>query len=1269
MKKNMATAAEYTADQLNYYRICFVATDILVEGLRSIFKQEWDKRYKATLGEWKDEPCNGLDFYNAESPRNQRRNANLLATMINGDTTEWDCTMLFYAILYSDCIGPGLSTVVQSNVDDLRRFRNEEFAHMPQGKLSDADFQNAMGKVHTAFQGLALPTLQIQDVINQTTFPTEELRDILKKVEDLQKELQKTEKQKQGLEDKLNEKEEHLKGIEHQLHEKEKEKQVLEDQLQNDMSPFCILPPKPSHDIAGRSNEVVYITKQLKELKEANENKLSYLYISGNPGSGKSQLAGLVAKRFFDDAQKDPSTTTFVMTLYAESQDTLLESYFSFARQLKCPEYTVTNILQSKDLKTDEKIAHLKTLISAKLECYTSWLLVADNVKSISRMHVDLLEAGNEQWARGQLLITTQDTASIPLPSSFIQHISVKKGMEPDDAISLLAILSGIDDTDMGKVVAQALDYQPLALASAATYVRQLRQSKITSNFGWYDYLEKLERGQRLTTETILAETNPSYPKSMTAATTLAVKETMASDNVINHTFSFLSLCAPQPLSLDIVINYILNADEEIEDKEMIITRIQRCSLLLLEEEDSVVYIGVHQVVRDVVWTMMKDFPESVHHKAVNGAVTAFDQFIDNTLPENQWLDTDTVTQTKRISPHLRAFNISIENLVPKASIPQVIKTGMLKLGRTCQNHCDFNAAKTYYEYSLTIFLERKGPEHVDVAKIYSYLGSVHESLSDFEQAKNYHNQALNIYLIKLGPEHIRVANGFSFLGNAHEALGDFRQAKEYYHQALNIYLKELGAGHVHVATTYSNLGSVCNALGDFEQAKEYHHRDLNIRLKKVGPDHVDVATIYSHLGSVSNALGDFEQSKIYHQRALNIRLKKLGNEHVDVANTYSQLGSVYKALSDFEQAKKYHHLALNIHLKKLGPEHVDVANTYSNLGSFHYALGDFEHSKQYHHCALNIRLKKLGPEHADVANTYSNLGSVYKALNDFNRANDYYHCALNIHLKKLGPEHVDVATTYSNLGSFYYALGDFEQSKKYHYRALNIRLKKLGPEHVHVANTYGNLGSVSNALGDFEQAKEYHNYALKIRLKTLGPDHVYVATTYSKLGSVYAALNDFEQAKEYHRRDLAISLKRLGPEHVDVATTYSHLGSVSSALGDFEQAKEYHHRALNIRLRRLGPEHVDVATTYTHLGSIFNALGDFEQAKEYHHRAISIRTKKLGPEHVHVATTFCNLDSVYAALGDFERGEECHDHALDFRRKKFGTQHVDVPTTLDSRE
>ena len=86
----------YSEEQLNYFRVCHIATDILPQALRLLFKQEWDNHYKATLGEWKDTPHNGLDFKNGESLANQRRNARMLATMVNG---RQGAMGLYYALL------------------------------------------------------------------------------------------------------------------------------------------------------------------------------------------------------------------------------------------------------------------------------------------------------------------------------------------------------------------------------------------------------------------------------------------------------------------------------------------------------------------------------------------------------------------------------------------------------------------------------------------------------------------------------------------------------------------------------------------------------------------------------------------------------------------------------------------------------------------------------------------------------------------------------------------------------------------------------------------------------------------------------------------------------------------------------------------------------------------------------------------------------------------------------------------------------------------
>ena len=1191
----MALSKEYTKEQLNYFRICYVTTDILTEGLREIFKQEWDKQYKSTKGEWKDEPRNGLDFYNGESPKNQRRNAHLLVTMQNGSREEWDCTMLFYSILFSDSVGGSLNATVRKHVDDLRNFRNQEFAHMAQGSLSQTDFQRAISKVEVAFRALGLPTGEIQDIKNQNTFATEELQKILKKVDNLKKEVQ-----------------------------------VLEDQLQKETPSFCILPPKPSHDIGGRDREVSKTAQELRELKESNDNRLSFLYISGNPGSGKSQLAGLVAKRFFDEFKEKPDSSSFVMTLNAASQDSLLESYASFARHLKCPDHSVMETLNSKDLNVEEKITNLKMLVAVKVSCYTSWLMVVDNVTTMSSVFVHLPQSGNEAWARGQLLITTQETKSVPLKSSFVYHISVSKGMESDDACSLLATLSGIQDSELVREVAKKLDYQPLALAGAANLVKEIRQDKVSRHFRWHEYLKMLEEGRRENTEDRLAYTSLVYPISMTKAINLAVERLMRSDKLVKHLFILLSLCAPEQLPVDVAISYITNVHKNFDerDKELIRMSLRRCSLLLFQDDQDGDFIRVHQVVHDAIKIMLSTCPENQTPQVLNGVIETFSNFIDSVPPMKRRSD------TRHVVPHLKALTMATNKAFVKENMFQIncrdVAEKCKNLAHICQMHCEFNTAKTYLQHSLTINLEKHGSEHVNIAESYHNLASIHQDLSDFEQAKEYQQRALEIQLNKLGQEHVDVAASYHTLASINQDLGDFEQAKQYQQRALAIHLDKLGPQHVNVAAGYHNLASIYKALGDYEQAKEYQQRSLAIILDKLGPEDVIVAASFHNLASIYKALGDFEQAKEYHERALENELDKLGPEHVNVAVSYHNLASIYQELGDFKQAKEYHERALEIRLDKFGPEHVKVAASYHNLASIYQNLSKFEQAKEYQQRALQIRLDKLGPEHVSVAASFHNLASTYQELGDFEEAKQYHQRALEIRLDKFGPEHVNVAASYHNLASIYQDLGDFEQAKEYQQRSLGIRLDKLGPEHVKVAASYHNLASIYQALGDFEQANEYQQRALQIRLDKLGPEHVSVAASYHKLASIYQDLGDFEQAKEYQQRALAIQLDKLGPGHVNVAASYHNLASIYQALGDFEQAKEYQQRALQIRMDKLGPEHVSVAASYHKLASIYQDLGDFEQAKEYQQRALAIQLDKLGPDHVNVATSYQNLASIY---------------------------------------
>ena len=1046
----MALSKEYTSEQLNFFRVCYVTTDVLADGLREIFKQEWDKLYKTTKGEWKDEPRNGMDFYNGESPRSQRRNAHLLATMKNGNRGEWDCTMLFYAILYSDSVRPHLAPTVRKNVDDLRNFRNAQFAHITQGRLSDMDFQNAIGKVDVAFQALGLTTEKIQEIKNQATFPTEQLLKTLKN-----------------------------------LQEKENQRQVLADQLHKEVPLFCILPPKPAHDIGSRDREVAKIAQQLKELKKANYNRLSYSYISGNPGSGKSQLAGLVAQRFFHEQVKEmPDASSFVMTLNAASPDSLLESYTNFARQLKCPDYSVMQILSSKEWSIDNKIANLKTLVGAKISNYTSWLIVVDNVTTLSSVHVYLPQSGNEAWARGQLLITTQDTTSIPLESSLVNHISVSKGMEPDDASCLLAKLSGIADGELGLEVARKLDYQPLALAGAAVFVKSIRQDKIKRHFGWDEYLKLLEKGKRETTEHTLADKNSAYPNTMTKAITLAVETQVKSDKFVKDLFSLLSICAQQPLNVNVAINYIAKANEHFdeEDKDLIHMTFRRCSLLLLEEQKDGTFIRVHQVVHDAIKSVMSGYQGSQTSEIVSAAVASFNQFIVEIPPENRRLD------TMNIIPHIDSLHIVIDQCLSTERLFQVqgIAEKFKNLGEICRIHCEFVVGKKYVEHCLAIQQRLLGVNHVDVAASYTALSAIYKDLWDLEKAKECQQKALEIQIEKLGGEHVTVAKSYSNLAVIFMKLDDLAQAEEYQQRARAIEIKKHGMEHVSTATSYDYFALIHKQLGNLKQAMEYQRHALSIKFKMLGAGHVSVAKSYGILALINKDLGDLEQAKDYQQRALAIKLEKLGTEHVSVAKSYCNLALIHKDLGDLERAMEYQQRALDIKLKKFGAENVSVATSYSNFAQIYMDLGDFAQAKEYQKRALSIELKQLGAEHISVAESYNNFSVIHNRLHDLNQAEKYQKRAVEIKLKKLGPEHVSVATSYSNLSSIYKDLGDFEQAEVYQQRALAIKLKKLGAEHDSVATSYSHLASIHQRLGDFDQFKKYQQLALAIKLEKL---------------------------------------------------------------------------------------------------------------------------------------------------------------------------------------
>ena len=1302
---------EYSSEELNFFRVCYIAFNLVPEALRKIFKQEWDFRYrKPPFGGWNDTLQNGRDFFSKETKRSRKRNGRYLATIQNGNTAEWDCSCLFFAILFSDSIGTTLSPVIYKEVDDLRKVRND-IAHNGEATLTDAQFQTYAGRVLSAFTSLGLPISDIEEVKNQTSFPTEEVEDLKKKVDDLITELDEKASE-------LEETKNALQTTQDDLHSAKEENKALTQEINSKLEPFCSLSPTPPHDIITRSNDIARITRKMQDLYDENNEAVSTIYLSGNPGCGKSQLARRLGENFYSFMSRKTEGLTFVATLNAETLESLADSYMTLAKNLGITEYAITKMEKLKRKKPEETLRQVMLMISQKIPNFSNWLIIADNVVHLPLVRSFLPQTSSKEWGHGQVLITTQDSGTIPLNAPHTYHESLSKGMQPHDAIELLKRVSQISNQEQTEKVAEVLEYQPLALAAAAYYVRTV-VSGGSPNYSWVQYLDRLCGGQREATEEFLAIESTAYSNTMTTAVRMAIERAMKDNEVLRQAFSLFSVCAQESLPVEVVLTFVRAYNKREVIDEMIKAQILRSSLFLSSSEDDGApkYLRLHNIVHDVLRTMQIFDPSSSQkYRCISTAIATFESQFKDRIPLSKEIHgyqeiTKLVTHSKVIcgiafpndgssgglplnnltpfinpdkvvswlsSAALACLDISdplhgkrfselacdfLQSITSKTE-ETLLKSDVFQVrGLVLQEVCDYKSALLYLHEALKIAKAIDNEENSHAAKIYDSLGNVSEEIGELHQAKEFHEKALAIRK-KIHPEHNHeVAGSYNNLGNVCKTMGQHQEAKEFYEKALVISEKVCGEQHGDVGTVNNNLGTVCWEIGQHNQAKRFYKKALTIAQNVFGENHADVARSYDNLGLVCSTIGEYKESKEFNEMALIIRKKIYGEEHQSIARCYNNLGMLCRATGDYNKAKEFHEKALKIKINIYGKEHADVAQSYNNLGTVCSHLAQHNRAKEFHEKALAIRKKFYGEKHRYVASSYVNLGVVCSEIGQYNEAKKFSEKALIMSKELYGEDHGHVAASYSNLGNIFYDTGRYNQAKEFHEKALFIRKKICSKEHPDLAESYNNLGTVLSSMAHYQQAKEFLEKALVISKTNYGEKHDFVATSLNNLGVVSSETGHLSEAKAFYEKALMVSKMIHGEEHGNVAASYNNLGTVCSEFRQYEQAKKFFETALHISKTIYAEEHGYVAASCNNLATVCSGIGQYQQAKELLEKALIISVEFYGEEHAHVAASYSNLGDVCDDIGEHSQACEFREKALIIRRKIHGRERSDVAT------
>ena len=335
--------------------LVFLFKYAVAKALRVVFKDEWNRRYQAWFRSWDDTSASGCQLFHLEKVRSYLNQDEYLEKFRLGDTNQWDCPVLFDAILSSYVIGKSHpDPTIMAEVEKLR------IVH-PDDVFSNNDFQSVIDDVEKIFKALDLP---IKDIVF----------------------------------------------------------------VKNRYKSFKILPLRAPKEIAYRSQKIDAKLHELDTLRNSGKGKLTYYYISGNPESGKSQLARRLCRDSFIRVNWE-SETAFVMTLKAKNAEVLLDSYRRFSWRLNCGETELETIMNS-DQSNEGKIIELRSLITTKIKTWKKWWIIVDNVEDLDMIYPLLPQMGDKDWNNGQIILTVQNTTSVPDDSSLTKHISIGDGTE-----------------------------------------------------------------------------------------------------------------------------------------------------------------------------------------------------------------------------------------------------------------------------------------------------------------------------------------------------------------------------------------------------------------------------------------------------------------------------------------------------------------------------------------------------------------------------------------------------------------------------------------------------------------------------------------------------------------------------------------------------------------------------------------------------------------------------------------------------------------------
>ena len=139
-----------TTERENFVKVSYIILDIVANRLRVLFTTKWNEKHQM----WRSDGRSGDQLCKNSGGGFKKSNKDYLEKMKSGNEKEWDITILCKIFLYSELKLIDKNTSEYTEIDKIRKIRNDCFAHPESMSCSDNDFKATVQKVKSAAKNL-----------------------------------------------------------------------------------------------------------------------------------------------------------------------------------------------------------------------------------------------------------------------------------------------------------------------------------------------------------------------------------------------------------------------------------------------------------------------------------------------------------------------------------------------------------------------------------------------------------------------------------------------------------------------------------------------------------------------------------------------------------------------------------------------------------------------------------------------------------------------------------------------------------------------------------------------------------------------------------------------------------------------------------------------------------------------------------------------------------------------------------------------------------